>query len=295
MKKQVLFVVVCCLFFLMPFVSKEALAKEGTLLVAFGTTMDVAKPAIDGIENAFKKVNGDKPLLMAYTSDIIRNKLAKKGKPVLSVTAALIQLAKDGVTDLTVQSLHVLPAEEYMQLERMIIKFITQNPNAFKTIKTGYPMLVSKQDLDSVVQAVINALPKERTKDEAVLLMAHGNNRGPGDIELLAVNNAFQKADANIWLAAVEGAVTFDDVVAELKANGIKRVWLQPFMIVAGDHARNDLVGSEDDSWASQLQALGMETRPHLLGLGELEAIQQLFLRHADEAVVDLANLKKAD
>lgn len=110
MKKCFVMVLLCCLL-----VAGTAFAKTGTLLVAFGTSMDSARPAIDDIEKAYKKAAGNEPVLLAFTSDIIRNKLAKEGKPVLSVNAAMNELAAQGVTDLKIQSLHIAPAEEYNQ------------------------------------------------------------------------------------------------------------------------------------------------------------------------------------
>ena len=147
MKKCFVMVLLCCLL-----VAGTAFAKTGTLLVAFGTSMDSARPAIDDIEKAYKKAAGNEPVLLAFTSDIIRNKLAKEGKPVLSVNAAMNELAAQGVTDLKIQSLHIAPAEEYNQLERMVVKNITKNPGVFKTVKVGYPLLVSEKDLDAVVK-----------------------------------------------------------------------------------------------------------------------------------------------
>ena len=148
-------VLLCCLL-----VAGTAFAKTGTLLVAFGTSMDSARPAIDDIEKAYKKAAGNEPVLLAFTSDIIRNKLAKEGKPVLSVNAAMNELAAQGVTDLKIQSLHIAPAEEYNQLERMVVKNITKNPGVFKTVKVGYPLLVSEKDLDAVVKVVLASCPR---------------------------------------------------------------------------------------------------------------------------------------
>ncbi len=289
MKKAFVMVLLCCLL-----AAGTALAKPGTLLVAFGTSMESARPAIDDLEKAYTK-STDEPVLLAFTSDIIRNKLAKEGKPVLSVNAALNELAAQGVDELKIQSLHISPAEEYSQLERMVVKHLALNPGKFKTVKVGYPLLVSEKDLDTVVGVVLASLPKERKPGDAVVLMGHGNDRGPGDLTLAAAAAAFHKADARVWLATVEGANSFDKVLKQLKASGVRRVWLQPFMIVAGDHANNDLVGSDDDSWASRLKAAGMKPLPHLIGLGQLPGLQALFLSHTRDAVVDLANTKKSD
>ena len=123
----------------------------------------------------------------------------------------------------------------------------------------------------------------------------YGVGIGPGDLTLAATAAAFHKADPHVWLATVEGSNSFDNVLPKLKASGAKRVWLQPFMIVAGDHANNDLAGPEEDSWASRIKAAGMTPMPNLKGLGQLKGIQDIFLSHTQNAVVDLANTKKAD
>lgn len=290
--KSIFTVALVCFFLL----AGTALAKQGTILVAFGTSMDSAKIALIDIENAYKKsVGSTEPLLMAYTSDIIRNKLSKQGTPVFSVNAAMNELAKQGVTELEIQSLHVSAAEEYNQLERMITKNVTKYPGRFKTVKLGYPLLVSKKDLDDVVAVVLAALPKERKAGDAVVLMGHGNSKGPGDLTFLAVADAFQKADPLVLFANVSGAVSFEPVLAQLKTLKPKKVWLVPFMIVAGDHAVNDLAGPEADSWASRIKAAGMTPISVLTGLGQLKGIQDIFLEHTENAVVDLVNTKKSD
>lgn len=291
MKRIFVMVLLCCFM-----LAGTAFSKQGTLLVAFGTSVDRARVALDDIEAAYKKSIGNtEPMLMAYTSDIIRNKLAKEGKPVLSVNAAMNELAKQGVTELKIQSLHVAPAEEYNQLERMITKNLITYPGRFKTAKLGFPLLVSKQDLDEVVKVVLASIPKERKANEAVVLMGHGNSKGPGDLTFLTVRDAFQKADQNVWFGNVSGVVSFEDILPGIKASGTKRAWLLPFMIVAGDHSINDLAGPEEDSWASQLKAAGITPMPHMIGLGQLGGIQDIFLRHTKDAYSDLANTKKAD
>ena len=290
MKKTVVFTVLVCLLW-----AGFAFAKTGTLLVAFGTSMESGRPAIDALEKTYREAYGKEPLALAFTSDIIRNKLAKQGQPVLSVNAAMNKLAKEGVTELVIQSLHMLPGEEYQQLERMVVKNLAKYPGVFTSVKVGYPLLLSEKDLDTVVKIVLASLADKRKAGDAVLLMGHGNDRGPGDLTLAATAAAFNKADPLVWLASVEGANSFDAILPKIKAAGVQRVWLQPFMIVAGDHANNDLAGAEEDSWASRLKAAGMTPLPNLVGLGQLDGIQRLFLEHTKNAVVDLANTKKAE
>ncbi len=291
MKRFCLLLLACVLFTASP-----ALAKEGILLVMFGTTVPSAQVALDALEADFKKAYGAKgPVVVAYTSEIIRKKLKKQGTLVYSIEEGLNALAKEGVTNLTVQSFHVAPAAEFMETERMMVRHIVNNPTRFASAKLGDPLLVSKKDLHDTVKVVLSSLPAERKSNEAVLLMGHGNNHGPGDLVLLAAAHAFNAADKNVHLACVEGALTFDDALAALKASKVKTVWLMPFMIVAGDHAVNDLVGPEEDSWASLLKKEGFEIRQNLTGLGQLQGIRDIYLRHAQEAYLDLAPIVKAD
>ena len=290
MKKCFVMVLLCCLL-----VAGTAFAKTGTLLVAFGTSMDSARPAIDDIEKAYKKAAGNESVLLAFTSDIIRNKLAKEGKPVLSVNAAMNELAAQGVTDLKIQSLHIAPAEEYNQLERMVVKNITKNPGVFKTVKVGYPLLVSEKDLDAVVKVVLASLPKDRKPGDAVVLMGHGNDRGASDLTLAAIHDRFLQKDPHVFVATVEGANGFSHILPVLKSRKAKTVHIEPLMVVAGDHANNDLAGSEDDSWASQMKKAGMKVVPHLRGLGEIPAIRDIYLSHTQAAKDDMAHPKKSD
>ncbi len=290
--KRILLMVFACAFF----VASPVFAKEGTLLVMFGTTVPSAKVALDALEADFQKKYAQRgPVVVAYTSEVIRKKLQKQGKPVFSIDAALHDLAQKGVKNLTVQSFHVTPAAEYGETERMLVRHIVQHPTHFTTAKLGHPLLVSKKDMDEVVQVVLDTVPKERQKEEAVVLMGHGNDHGPGDLTLVATAQAFSAADKNVHLACVEGALSFDAVVTQLKKDGIKTVWLMPFMIVAGDHAVNDLVGPEEDSWASLLQKEGFTVRQHVVGLGQVQGIRDVFLRHSEEAYLDIAPIVRAD
>lgn len=291
--RRICLVVLCLCFMgaMSAFAAKTE--KSGVLLVAFGTTVPESKVALDAIEAAYAKLG--EPVLWAYTSDIIRKKLAKQGTPVLSVNAAMNKAADMGITLLRIQSLHVGAAEEFHQLERMVVKNIAKQPKRFSSVLLGHPLLESEQDMHEVITTLLAEFPKERKSDEAIVFMGHGNDRGPGDLMLYAVNKALQARDKLVWLAAVEGSSSFANILVELKKSGVKKVWMQPLMIVAGDHARNDMAGPEEDSWASQIKAAGMEPVPHLKGLGELSGIQAVFLRHTETTTDDVLQSKKAD
>ncbi len=286
MKRLYVFAALCLLL-----MAAVAQAAPTTILVAFGTSQPGAKIALEALNTAY--TNAGDTIIWAYTSDKIRRKLAKQGEEVLSVEQAMNKAAALGAKDIRIQSLHVTPAEEFNQLQRMVVRNLHRQPGRFTSVQLGHPLLESSQDLTEVTAAVLGALPKERGPKDAVLLMGHGNDRGPGDLIMQATADAFHKADKRVWLATVEGAHSFDRVLPQLQQAGVRKVWLMPFMIVAGDHANNDLAGADKDSWASRIKAAGMTPVPYLHGLGENAGIQRIFLRHTSAANDDMMKEKE--
>lgn len=257
---------------------QQIFAKELTVLAAFGTSDSEAQKSLNAVKSAYEK-QGD-TVIWAYSSNIIRKKLNREKQVVYSVTEALDYARNNGYKDVKIQSLHVVPAEEYMKICRLISRYMERNAQNFDSVIMGHPLLSSYDDLKQTVRTVLNAVPKERTAQDAVILMGHGNDRGTGDLSLMAAADAFHKADSMVWLATVEGALAFENVLEELKKTQAKRVWLMPFMVVAGDHAKNDMAGKEDDAWKSVLQKNGYEVFAVLDGLGSLPGIQEIFLSH---------------
>ena len=299
----------CALFLVLVAVEAQAEDKEGVLIVAFGTSMESAMPSLNDIDAAYKAAYPGKPIVWAYTSDIIRKKLAKEGKKIFSVIAvvgdgaltggmcyeALNDCAEKGITSLRVQPLHVTAGEEYMMLQRMIVKNLTKNPGKFEHVYLAYPLIYSSEDLDRVIDAVLGSLAKDRKSGDYVVLMGHGNDRGASDLTLAAIHDRFLQKDPHVFVATVEGANGFSHILPVLKSRMAKTVHIEPLMVVAGDHANNDLAGSEDDSWASQMKKAGMKVVPHLRGLGEIPAIRDIYLSHTQAAKDDMAHPKKSD
>lgn len=277
-------------------VKLDATGGKGVLIVAFGTSMASAMPSFEAIEADYAKAYKGQPIVWAYTSDIIRKKLAEEeGKKVYSVNEALNACAERGIRDLRVQTLHVTGGEEYVMLQRMMVRNLTRFPGRFDHVWMGKPLLESAQDLEEVIDAVVDNLKGSRKAGEALVLMGHGNDRGPGDLTLRTVRAAFQEKDELVFLASVEGANSFDAILPQLKEKGVKVVHIAPFMVVAGDHANNDLAGDEDDSWASEIKKAGMEVVPHLQGLGQNAGVRAVYLRHTADTKDDMANPKKVD
>lgn len=261
---------------------------DGILLVAFGTSYGKARVSYDKTEETFQPSFSKDRIHWSYTSDIIRKKLAKQGKPVPSIRESLDNLSRKGVRKIRIQSLHMAAGEEFSEMERTVQSYIDAHPQAFDSVLLGRPLLESHADLDGVVQTLAEELPQERRTDEAVLYMAHGQQHGRADLVLAAVRDELNRRDPLTFMATVEGTYSLDRALQELKNKGVKTVWLAPFMIVAGDHANNDLVGSEEDSWASILKKAGFNVKAHLKGLGEMDGIRRIFLRHALETADDM-------
>ena len=265
-----------------------AAQKEGLLLVAFGTSVPEAQPALTAIDKEFKAAFPHSPVVWAYTSSIIRAKLEKRGVHIGDVTAGLEELARQKVDVVRVQSLHVVAGEEFSEMERLLVSWLARHPDTFKAVYLGRPLLESRQDAEDVCRAVLGATEGKRKPGELLALMGHGQSHGQGDMVIEGMRSTLSFDDHVAVLATVEGSRGFDQVLAAIKTSRASVIWLQPFMVVAGDHARNDLAGDEPDSWASQIRALGLTPRPVLTGLGELPGVRAVFVRHARDSRDDL-------
>ncbi len=260
--------------------------KKAILLVTFGTSSPEAKVAFENIDRIARERFPDIPIRWAYTSSFIRRKLASQGETIESPLMALARLREDGFTHVAVQSLHIAAGSEYHDLSKTVSSF-RKGPNAFDMITLGKPLLVRRADLETVVSATLAALP-ERKEGDAVVLMGHGNRHGRCDMTFLAAAAAFEKACPSAVFGTVEGQPSLDDVLSSLKQNKPKRAFLVPFMSVAGDHARNDLAGDDEDSWKSAITPLGVECIPVLKGLAEYDDVVAVWMNHLEEALKTL-------
>jgi sirohydrochlorin cobaltochelatase len=252
--------------------------KKGILLVAFGSSVPEAQVSFKNIEKKVKKTFPGIPVRWAYTSHIIRHKLAKEGKQLDSAEVALAKMMDEGFTHVAVQSLHTIAGEEYHQLVQNAHAF-GQMAGGFKRILVGYPLLAREDDLERVTKAILANIPGDRKKKDAVVLMGHGTPH-PGNAFYAAMMYHFQKNDPNIFMGTVEGAPTIDDIKEMLAEKRIKKAYLMPFMSVAGDHARNDMAGDEEDSWKSILTKSGIKCVPILKGTAEYDDIVDIWVDH---------------
>lgn len=257
--------------------------KKGILLVAFGTSVPKAQVSFRNIEKKVKAAYPDIPMRWAYTSKIIRDKLAKSGQHIDSPETALAGMMDEGFTHVAVQSLHTICGIEFHGLQRNVQAFAGM-AGGFDNIQVGYPLLGAEDDLERVVTEMIRIIPEKRKKSEAVVLMGHGTPH-PGNAFYAAMMYHFQQQDPNIFVGTVEGSPEIDDIKALLLKKKIRKAWLIPFMSVAGDHAMNDMAGDEDDSWKSILTAAGIECVPVLKGTAEYDGMVDIWVDHLGAAL----------
>ena len=257
--------------------------KEGILLVAFGTSVPEAKVAFKNIDAKVKAAFPGVEVRWAYTSKIIRDKLAGQGEYLDSPEVALSKMMSDDFTHVAVQSLHTIPGEEYHDLVQVVHAF-ADLPGGPKKVLIGLPMLAVHEDLLRTADALLANIPAERKKDEAVIYMGHGTPH-PGNVYYPAMQYYLAQKDPNVFVGTVEGAPNLDDITAQLKAKGLTTAYLIPFMSVAGDHAQNDLAGPEDDSWKSILTKAGVKCIPVLKGTAEYDNMVEIWVSHLKSAM----------
>ena len=249
--------------------------KKAILAVSFGTSYpDTLRKTIAATEQALAEAFPDWEVRRAFTSGMIIRKLKERdGVEIENVHQAMHRLEEEGYTHVAVQSTHVMHGEEY---EKMLSQL---EPYRMRMkISVGMPLLHSEEDYLSVAKALLNWLPT-LDADEALVLMGHGTTHFANSAYAQREHMLQAHCD-RVYLATVEGYPTLDSVERQLaKRPEIRRLMLAPFMLVAGDHARNDMSGDED-SWAEQLKQAGYTVRCILQGLGECSAIRELFVEH---------------
>lgn len=255
----------------------DAAKKVGILLVAFGSSEASAQVSFENIDKKVKAVHPDIPVRWAYTSHIIRKKLAKQGQSLDSPAMALAKMQDEGFTHVAVQSLHTIGGEEYHDLRRTIEAFKIMG--GFQRIILGYPLLATQSDMQRAVDAIMKAIPASRSAKDAVVLMGHGTPH-PSNAFYAALMYQLQLKDPNIFVGTVEGFPGIDLITEQMKRKKIKKAYLMPFMSVAGDHAKNDMAGDEDDSWKSILTRAGFTCEVVLKGTAEYEDFVDIWVDH---------------
>ena len=261
--------------------------KDAIVVMSFGTTFkDTRAKTIDATVDAIKAAHPNTKVITAFTSHIIRDRIQQKeGITYPTPEEALAELKKDGYTRVALASLDVIPGMEY-NYDAAVYNLYKDN---FKKMTLGTSLMYwmgQENQTDQVIEtlkAVQSQFPK-LGKEDAVLIMAHGTPDPSNAYYSVIQDRIHTLGMKNVFIYTVEGTPNLEQVIPQLKLHGIKHVTLMPFMMVAGDHANNDMAGKEPDSHKSILEKEGFKVDTYLHGLGENQNIRNLFVERANES-----------
>ena len=261
--------------------------KDAMVVMSFGTTYkETRAKTIDATVAAIQAAHPNTKVVTAFTSHIIRDRIQQKeGITYPTPEEALAQLKSEGYSRVALTSLDVIPGMEY----NYDVAVYNLYKNNFKKMTLGTPLMYwmgQEGQTDEVIQtikAVQSQFPKVG-KEDAVLIMAHGTPDPANAYYSVIQDRIHTLGLKNVFIYTVEGTPNLEQVIPQLKLHGIKHVTLMPFMMVAGDHANNDMAGAEPDSHKSILEKEGFKVDTYLHGLGENQNIRNLFVERANES-----------
>lgn len=254
------------------------------LVVSFGTSYNDSRDiTIGAIEQAVADAFGEYEVRRAFTSQIIIDKLKERdGLEIDNVTEALDRAVADGISRLVVQPTHLMDGYEYTDLLNELSDYV----DSFDEILLGAPLLTSDADFDAVIAAITEKTASYDDGETAVCFMGHGTEAASNQVYARLQDKLSEAGYENYYIGTVEAEPTLDDVMAALQEKGgYAKVVLEPLMVVAGDHANNDMAGEEEDSWKTILENEGYEVECVLEGLGQIPAIQELYVQHVQDAI----------
>lgn len=264
--------------------NEDGIGENELLVVSFGTSYnDNRRLTIGAIEDALEKAFPEYSVRRGFTANIIIEHVVRRdGEVIDDVTEALERAKANGVKNLLVQPTHLMNGYEYSDLANELAAYAKD----FASIKIGAPLLTSDDDFARVAQAMVDATASYDDGKTAICFMGHGTEAASNGIYAKMQKILTDGGHTNYFIGTVEAEPTVEDVLKLVQDGKYERVVLRPMMIVAGDHANNDMAGDEEDSWKSVFEANGFEGKVicEVKGLGELEAVQQLLVEHAKAA-----------
>mgnify|MGYP001396023794 CR=1 FL=1 len=286
----------------------DDIGENELLVVSFGTSFNASRAAdIKGIEDALQAAYPDWSVRRAFTAQIIINHVqARDGEKIDNMQQAMDRAVANGVKNLVVQPTHLMHGAEYDEMMETIDSY----RDKFESVAVAEPLLgevgadaaVINSDKEAVAKAITAAAVKDAGFDNldaaaaektAFVFMGHGTSH-TAKISYSQMQTTMQTLGYdNVFIGTVEGEpeeTACENVIEAVKAAGYTKVVLRPLMVVAGDHANNDMAGADDDSWLSQFKASGAfeEVDTQISGLGEISDIQQLYIAHTKAAIESL-------
>ena len=287
--------------------NQDEIGEKELLVVSFGTSFNDSRVAdIKSIEDALQEANPDWSVRRAFTAQIIINHIqARDGEKIDNMEQALERAVANGVKQLVVQPTHLMHGAEYDEMCAAIDKVRDQ----FDSVEIAEPMLgevgndatVINADKEAVAKAVVAAALEESgyestaaAKDAGVayVLMGHGTAHVAKVTYSQMATQMAKLGYENVFVGTVEGEpedTSCEAVIEAVKNAGYTTVVLRPLMVVAGDHANNDMAGADDDSWKTMFEAAGFTVNCQISGLGRIADVQALYVAHTKAAIDAIA------
>ena len=263
--------------------NQDDIGENELLVVSFGTSFnDSRRLTIGAIENDLEKAFPDYAVRRGFTADIIIDHVQRRdGVLIDNVDAALKRAVDNGVKNLVVQPTHLMNGLEYND----IVDQVAGYADAFDSVTFGEPLLTSDEDFKAVEKAITEWTADYDDGETAIVFMGHGTEAESNGVYQKMQDMLTADGYTNYYIGTVEATPSLDDVLAAVGKGEYKRVILEPLMVVAGDHANNDMASDEEDSWNTAFKNAGYEVECVLRGLGENEAIRELYVAHAQAAI----------
>lgn len=259
--------------------------KKAILVVSFGTShLDTLRVTIEKAENQIRDHFNDYDIYRAFTSHKIIRKLREKYEMFIDTPEEVMaKLYEDDYEDVIIQPLHIIPGEEYIYINKIGEAY----KDKFRSVKMGRPIFYY-QGIENIPQdysLFIEATKKLYEENNAVVYVGHGTahsaNAVYGCLQTVFEDEGYE----NVFVGTVEGYPNFEAVLKRLKRKNIDEVTLAPLMVVAGDHAKNDMASDEEGSWKSMLEKEGIKVNIYLKGLGENERFNQLYINRIEDLI----------
>ncbi len=254
------------------------MSKKAILAVSFGTSYhETMEKTIGFIEKKISEKYRECDIFRAFTSSIIVKKLKCEGFDINGVKDELNRILNLGYEECYIQPTHMIAGIEYEKVLREAEEF----KNKFKVLKVGKPLFQTTEDLKKLVKILGENV--KYSDGEAVVLMGHGSEH--------CVNTVYAALDymfkdfgyENFFVGTVEAYPDLETVLKFVKAKGYKKAVLMPLLMVAGDHALNDMAGDDDDSWVNIFNSNGVEARAVVKGIGEYAQVAEIYIEHIKE------------
>ena len=256
------------------------MSNKGVMVVSFGTSYpETRERTIGAIERRIREAFPDRVFYSAWTSRfLIRKVREKEGLDIADIEEAMATAAADGVTDLIVQPTQMLRGEEYAKVTDAVNKSGIDP----ESVRIGKPLLADERDLSEMV-GILSGLSPDPSGGTVMVWMGHGSPAGSG-VYIRLEGLLHDAGYTNNVIGTVEYEPGFRPVQEYMDRRRPERAVIAPMLVVAGEHAINDMAGVSADSWKSRLEALGISTECVIRGLGEYREVQDMYVRHAREA-----------